>query len=160
MPYTVKVDGQYIEKPDRMQVCCIDKLAGSYGLRKPEQGIGIHIGKSSRNGKIWRRDFMLPKGSLINCSGCLSWHPQPSCLRPCADTTFTSEVKYKVGMTSPFLVREMVTIFGDHWEKGLVSHRNSPEYLPYIEKVLTITQAELEDTMRNVKSQRNWAEIA
>lgn len=93
---------------------------------------------------------MPPKSNLINCSGCLLRHPRPSCLRRRAVTT-TPSGGYKVGMAHSFSPEEMVTIFGDDGEKGLVPPRDSPDYLPYLEKVLAVKQAEIDARIKDTK---------
>lgn len=93
---------------------------------------------------------MPPKDNLINCSGCLLRHPRPSCLRRRAVTT-TPLGGYKVGMSHSFSADEFVAIFGEDGEKGLVPPRDSPDYLPYLEKVLAAKQTEIDDRMRESK---------
>lgn len=49
---------------------------------------------------------------------------------------------------TPFSLDEYQLIFGEDGEQGQVPARDSPDYLPYIEKVLLVRQKELEESLR------------
>lgn len=92
----------------------------------------------------------MPPKPLINCSGCLSRHPRPSCLWRAGTQKVTARYKTEAEtkMAEGFSEDELVSIFGDDGAKGLVPPRDSDEYLDYIEKALISKQDEIEKNRR------------
>lgn len=95
----------------------------------------------------------MPPKPLINCSGCLTRHPRPSCLWGVGTRKVTAKVKTETSyaMAEGFSHEELVKIFGDDGAKGLVPPRDSDEYLDYIERKLISKQEEIE---RDRKAER------
>lgn len=92
----------------------------------------------------------MPPKPLINCSGCLSRHPRPSCLWKAGTQRVTAKYKSEAssGMAEGFTNDELVSIFGDDGAKGLVPPRDSDEYLDYIEQALLKKHEEMEKSRK------------
>lgn len=54
-------------------------------------------------------------------------------------------------MSVPFTGDQLISIFGDDAATGLMPDHDSDDYLPYIEKVLTFKQKELDETLRDAR---------
>lgn len=69
----------------------------------------------------------MPPKPLINCSGCLTWHPGPSCLWKSSTQKVTAQLNPNPGlnMAEGFSQEELVSIFGDGGGKGLVPEHDS-----------------------------------
>lgn len=88
----------------------------------------------------------MPPKPLINCSGCFSRHPRPSCLWKAGTQRVTARYSPATSpdMATGFSKEELISIFGDDGAKGLVPPRDSDEYLDYIESALISKQEEIE----------------